>query len=249
VSLRYRAPTYEPSTTGVPRDWESPSASAVFAWIALLLLLTAPPVTQASEGRQAPPTANSDEAERPAWLRPIGEETGSSTRPNSEPGDGGSNMHRAGWSKHEPGVRDVQAWDWLQQDLERIVDRTASRAPDRLSRTGFEAKFVEATTEFLEIGDEATRSFRVAVGRSLEEIDSARSELLQRKLENGSSLDETDAMLAAREGWAEYGKAQQRAARHPLAILETRPRHQLLREKMLTWLLRLDYGLSVAAQP
>ncbi|NQY92239.1 MAG: hypothetical protein HRT46_11380 [Deltaproteobacteria bacterium] len=70
---------------------------------------------------------------------------------------------------------------------------------------------------------------------------------LQKKQKGGSDPDEKAAMLASRAGWAEYGQAQRRAMRHPLAALQARPRHQLLRETMLKWLLRLDYGMSAAA--
>jgi hypothetical protein len=61
-------------------------------------------------------------------------------------------------------------------------------------------------------------------------------------------LDESAAMLASRALWVEYGEAQRHAARHPLAVLQAQPRHELLREDMLKWLLRLAYGIGEVAK-
>jgi hypothetical protein len=161
------------------------------------------------------------------------------TAPDARPGDP---------SQVEPGVLDVQAWDWLQQDLERIIDQTKAHTHNRLSPEAFEAKFVDATTEFLDIDAETTRTFRSAVNKALDEIQAARHEMLRRKAKLEPDLDETNAMLESRAGWKEYSKAQRHAVRHPLAVLEARGRHQLLREKMLMWLLRLDYGIGTATR-
>jgi ABC-type nitrate/sulfonate/bicarbonate transport system substrate-binding protein len=144
-------------------------------------------------------------------------------------------------------VLDVQAWDWLQQDLKRMLDQTREKARNRLSPEAFKAKFIGATAEFLEIDAEATSTFEAAVNKAITEIDQARTDMLRQKTNSESEPDETAAMLASRAGWAEYGQAQRRAVRHPLAVLQARPRHELLRETMLKWLLRLNYGMGAAA--
>ncbi len=197
---------------------------------ALLLLLVLPVTTHASQGQQVEP----DQAD------PV-------TAPSGKPAEEDSGSYRAGWSKLEPGVLDVQAWDWLQQDLDRMLDQTREKARNRLSPEAFKSKFIGATAEFLEIDAEATSTFEAAVTKALTEIDVARTDMLRRKSRTESEPDETAAMLASRAGWAEYGQAQRRAVRHPLAVLQARPRHELLRETMLKWLLRLDYGMSAAA--
>jgi hypothetical protein len=145
-------------------------------------------------------------------------------------------------------VLDVQAWDWLQQDLEQTLDEAAARVTHRLSPEAFEAKFVGATVEYLQLDDETTQSFQVAVNRALDEIDGARAEMLRGKRRKEPGLDESTALRESRASWEVYGKAQRHAVRHPLAVLEARPRHELLREEMLRWLLRLDYGMTAAAQ-
>ena len=211
-------------------------------------------VTHASEGQQAEPSSSSKVSERPPWLRPLGDETPGGAAANNPPSSGrppgeeASGARPWGWSLLEPGVLDVQAWDWLQQDLERMLDETKAHAPHRLSPEAFEAKFLGATVEFLEIDAEATKTFQTAVNKALDEIDRARADMLRRKAKIEPDLDETRALLESRAGWEEYGKAQHHAARHPLAVLQARPRHQLLRETMLKWLLRLDYGMNTAAQ-
>jgi hypothetical protein len=151
----------------------------------------------------------------------------------------------------EPGVLDVQAWDWLQQDLDRAIEQTRARARNRLSPEAFEARYLDETVEFLEIDAEKSAAFHQAVTTALDEIEAARAQLLQRDeatLDEKGAVDEMGAALESRAGWDAYGQAQQRAVRHPLAVLEPRPRHQLLRENMLAWLLRLDYGMSAAGR-
>lgn len=203
---------------------------------ALLLLLVLPVTTHASPGQQV----------EPDQVDPV-------TAPGANPAEEESGSHRTGWSKLEPGVLDVQAWDWLQQDLDRMLDQTRKTARNRLSAEAFKAKFIGATAEFLEIDAEATSTFEAAVNKAITEIDTARADMkvgkdkLQKKQEGGSDPDENAAMVASRAGWVEYGEAQHRAVSHPLAALQARPRHELLRESMLKWLLRLDYGMSAAA--
>jgi hypothetical protein len=145
-------------------------------------------------------------------------------------------------------VLDVQAWDWLQQDLDRMLDEITAHATHRLSPKAFEVKFVGATVEYLEIDAKTTQSFQVAVNAALDEIDGARADMLRGSQMREPGLDETAALRDSRARWEAYGEAQRHAARHPLAVLEARPRHELLREKMLKWLLRLNYGMAAAAR-
>jgi hypothetical protein len=216
---------------------------------ALSFFLALPEVTHASnEGQEVESSANSGEGERPAWLRPLGEEANSPAKPGGEPGEANVGGLRVGWSKLEPGVLDVQAWDWLQQDLARMLRETETHTSIPRSPKAFEAKFLGATVEFLEIDAEETEAFQTAVNKALNEIGGARTDILRRTAAVAPDFDETDAMLNSRAGWEEYGKAQRHALRHPLAVLQERPRHQLLREEMLKWLLNLHYGTRAVAQ-
>ena len=151
-------------------------------------------------------------------------------------------------SQIEPGVLDVQAWDWLQQDLEQMIDQTKAHVRDRLSPEAFESRYIGATVEYLEIDTVTARALQSAVNKALAEIDGARVNVQRRKDELAPRPNETDAMRASRDAWQAYSKAQRHAVRYPLAVLDPRPRHQLLREKMLQWLLRLDYGIGAAAR-
>jgi hypothetical protein len=202
-----------------PPCWGIFLRSAALALVALSLI--SPVTTNASEGPQTDPKSSGDEIVK---LRP-------------------------GWSELEPSVLDVQAWDWLQQDLDRLFDETAApRARQRTSPEAFEEKFVHVTAEFLEIDPVETDTFKIAVTRALEEIQQARSRLLLGTVNAELDLDESAAMLASRALWVEYGEAQRHAARHPLAVLQAQPRHELLREDMLKWLLRLAYGIGEVAK-
>jgi hypothetical protein len=209
----------------------------------LVLLLVVPGATHASvEGQQVEQSTSSEPGERPAWLRPLGDEADSRAPHSGEPAEGDAGRRRAGWSELEPSVLDVQAWDWLQQDLVRMLDEARAHSPDRLSPKAFEEKFLGATVEFLEFDAEETKTFQTAVDKALDEIGEARADMLHRQVD--PDVDETAAMLASRARWEAYTRAQRRAARYPIAALQPRPRHQLLREGMLTWLLRLNYGVA-----
>ncbi len=87
-----------------------------------------------------------------------------------------------------------------------------------------------------------------AVYKALEEIGSARERMLRQQAQTEPGLDEAVAMGRRRAAWKDFGEAQRHAERHPRAVLDEQPRHQLLREDILTWLLRLDYGSRAAAR-
>ena len=195
-----------------------------------------------------PGATHAEEAERPSWLRPLADPESSTIEPSGESGEEDSKEGWAGWSKLEPRVLDVQAWDWLQMDLERMLDLTTAPPPNHLSPKAFEAKYLDATVDFLEIDAAVTRTFQIAVHKALDELEGARGKMLRQRAEMEPDLDENAAMLRSRASWKEYREAQSQATRYPLALLQELPRHQLLRETMLKWLLRLDYGMEAAAK-
>lgn len=216
------------------------SGISVLVLAGLAIFLVVRRGTHGLDGRQAE-SSFKEAGDRPDWLRPLGDETEFNGR---REGPASASHLPPG----EPGVLDVQAWDWLQQDLELIVDQTRAKARQRLSPEAFMAKFRGATVEFLELDDEATRAFESAVYEALEEIGSARAHMLRRQPQTEPDLDEAVAMGRNRAAWKDFGEAQRHAQRHPLAVLDERPRHQLLREDILKWLLRLDYGNRAAAR-
>jgi len=193
-------------------------------------------------------------SERPAWLRPLDHETEIQAKARTEPTNQDAKKDSgnwAGWSKLEPGVLDVQAWDWLQQDLNRMLDLTTAPPPNHLSSMVFEERYLGATVEYLDVDAEEGRIFEVAVGKALDELAGARDDMLRqapKQAPSGSNVDETAAMLESRASWTAYRKAQSHAARHPLDLLQELPRHELLRETMLKWLLRLEYGIEAAGK-
>ncbi len=218
---------------------------------AFLLVLPGTGATHGADDHQAEPSsssgtssgASSEEGDRPAWLRPIPDAADSSIKPEKA----GRDSYRDGWSELEPGVLDVQAWDWLTQDLDRMLDLITAHGSNRLSPEAFEAKFVDATAKFLEFDADETEVFQAAVKRALDEIEAARAEMLRQKSTAKPDRDETTAMLASRASWGVYSEAQHHAVRYPLGVLQQRPRHELLREGMLKWLLRLKFGMGAAA--
>jgi hypothetical protein len=207
-----------------------------------------PAATCVADGQQSTLNTSTTEGGRPGWLRPLGDKINSNREPKGEPGEEGTRKNWAGWSKLEPGVLDVQAWDWLQMDLERMLDLTNSRAYQRLSPNAFEERYLDATIEFLEINADIGESFQIAVAKALVELDTARHDLFLEQTKRESVIDEETAMLKSRADWEEYRKAQSHALLLPLALLEELPRHELLRETMIRWLLRLNYGIQVAAK-
>ena len=72
--------------------------------------------------------------------------------------------------------------------------------------------------------------------------------MLRQQAHTEPGLDAAVAMGRRRAAWGDFGEAQRHAKRHPLAVLDERLRHQLLREDILKWLLRLDYGSRAAAR-
>ena len=230
------SPAIGSSTRRVPLFW----GISVLVLAGLALFLVVRRGTHSLDGRPVEPRSKAA-GDRPDWLQPLEEETELSDR--REGAAGASHLPPG-----EPGVLDVQAWDWLQQDLERIVDQTRAKARQRLSPEAFKAKFLGATVEFLELDDEATHAFESAVYEALEEIDSARAHMLRQQAHTEPGLDEAVAMGRRRAAWKDFTEAQRHAERHPLAVLDKRPRHQLLREEILKWLLRLDYGSRAAAR-
>lgn len=202
---------------------------------ALFLALVLPWTIQAAEG------------ERPAWLRPLDEKSKTETGTGNQAAKEKSG-NWGGWSKLEPGVLDVQAWDWLQQDLNRMLDRTTEAPPNHLAAEAFEENYLRATIKYLDVSNKAGETFETAVAKALGELVGARDEMLRQAPEREAGVDETAALLQSRAHWKEYRKAQSEAAQHPLALLQELPRHELLREVMLKWLLRLEYGIAAAAR-
>jgi hypothetical protein len=128
-----------------------------------------------------------------------------------------------------------------------MLDLTTAPAHRRLSVEAFETKYLGATVEFLQIDAAGTKTFQIAVNKALAEIEGARASMLRQR-PSEADLDDAAAMRRSQTMWEEYRKAQNHATRYPLAQLEERPRHELLREAILRWLLRLDFGMEAAAK-
>ena len=126
---------------------------------------------------------------------------------------------------------DAQDFDQLWLDLEALQQA-------KLNGADFERRFVARTAKYLQLGDAAVLVGAVAL--ALGDLEQARSRM-ERALasSNGTAVPTTEVR---RKAWGRWQEEQRAASDRLLAALQTTPRHGLLAEKRLLWLLRLDYS-------
>ncbi len=183
--------------------------------------------------------ATSDPTPAPSPLQPLTESSAAAPesvhpKPHLPPG--------------EPGVKDVQEWDWLQQDLEQFLALTDRDARGRLAPDPFRTEYIGATIEFLELDDEDARRFGSSVDLALADIASARQKMEAPPVAGEHADQHPHPLARSAARWDAFRGAQREAVRHVLDALDEKPRHRLLRDGGLKWLLRLDYGLRAAAR-
>lgn len=132
-----------------------------------------------------------------------------------------------------PSTEDVQAFDLLWRDLERL-HRTAADLGSR----NFKLEAVRKTSDYLEYEAPEREDF-------LERIDSALEVLREERARLEGPAEGEAAILRRREQWDRWGVRQKEISD---CLLELRPssRLQLLAERRLLWLLRLDSGIRSA---
>lgn len=136
---------------------------------------------------------------------------------------------------------DVQSLDQLWRELANLQNGAA-----RLGKDGFTEAAVGATAAYLELEPARAELFAATVSAALQDLDAARR--VQRASESALAADpSTDQAIAARrEAWGRWQEAQRAAADLILAALEPSPRHGMLAEDRMLWLLKLDAGRSAA---
>jgi hypothetical protein len=143
----------------------------------------------------------------------------------------------------EPGTADVQEWDWLQEDLKLLLQRTRRTARDRLKPERFQTEYVGETVKYLKLHGANQKRFERAVDLALDDLERVRqdrSELQANWIEDRQSVNRYRTISY------QLSDRQRKAARHLLVVLEREPRNQLLREQAVTWILRLYHGMRSA---
>ena len=130
---------------------------------------------------------------------------------------------------------DVQAFDQLWLDLQRLQTDALE-----LGAAQFSTRTLQTTADFLELdGNERTR-FVELVHVALDDLRDAqqRMEKVNREMPHDSQ--------ARRNAWSQWQREQHDATDGLLSILQSKPRHRLLAQKRLFWLLRLSHSFHGA---
>lgn len=136
-------------------------------------------------------------------------------------------------------TRDAQEFDQLWRDLESLHREADELGPDELRR-----RAVERTAAFLEFEPESEQRerFEATVDAALADLGEARARMGGVQREAARDPGSEASIQARREGWGRWLEEQRAAADRMLAVLEGGPRHALLAEKRLLWLLQLDFS-------
>ncbi|MEM7200672.1 MAG: hypothetical protein AAF628_10425 [Planctomycetota bacterium] len=134
---------------------------------------------------------------------------------------------------------DAQDFDQLWRELESLQGAAASLPTGELKR-----RIVQRTLAYLRLEGDAAARFVSGVDAALDDLSAAGSRMQQANVEVSRAEDPT-SVRARRDAWSRWQQEQRDASDRLLEVLEARPRHRLLIDQRLLWLLRLDY----AAQP
>jgi hypothetical protein len=137
-----------------------------------------------------------------------------------------------------PTTVEVQEVERLWDDLGALQVEAAELGPDQYLRS-----VVARTAEFLDLDEDAAERFGAGVDEGLRALLSAREAMERAQAETGAQPMSSETIASRREAWSAWQADQDAAADLLLPALEPTARHNLLAEKRLFWLLRLDYGL------
>jgi len=140
-----------------------------------------------------------------------------------------------------PTTADVQSLDQLWREIDKLQKQAAE-----LGEPEFTTQAVRLTTDFLELDEDDADDFRTTVDAALLELDAARENMRLANVEILSLPEGDEATLLRRDSWARWQEEQRAAADGLLAALSAGPRHRMLAEERLIWLLRLDYSIQAA---
>ena len=151
-------------------------------------------------------------------------------------------------------TEETQEFDQMWTRLESLQKKS-----DELGQEQFKKEFLLSTTTYLQLDSEQTKKFLRVVDEGLKRLDEARDRLkITRKptlVQDGDAgksqqdswSGERPASIAARrDAWSQWRDDQRESSDLLLSGLQPSPRHDLLVERRLLWLLKLDFSLRNA---
>jgi hypothetical protein len=133
---------------------------------------------------------------------------------------------------------DVQDSDRLWNDLAAL-----QAAVSELNAQDYVRSTVARTVEFLALEGAAAGRFIDSVDQGLHRLDEARKVMEAIHADTDEDPTSAASIVTRRAAWSKWQEEQSAAADGLLAVLHSTPRHGLLAEKRLFWLLRLEYGV------
>ena len=153
-------------------------------------------------------------------------------------------------------TEEAQEFDLMWTKLESLQKEATKLGPEQ-----YKQLFLGSTTAYLKLDTEQVASFRNVVDEGLQRLEEARDHrttieklrLTRQKdnamgsLQQDSWSGESPALVAARrDTWTEWRDDQRETSDLLLSALQQSPRHDLLAERRLLWLLKLDFSLRDA---
>ena len=143
-------------------------------------------------------------------------------------------------------TKDIQEFDLMWSKLEVLQKQAAKLGPDEYKR-----RFIESTARYLALESDQKQNFVSVVNQGLHRLDEARHSFKTKRENNESSETkavgfngESPTVIAARrDRWSQWRDHQRQTSDLLLAALQPTPRHKLLAERRLLWLLKLDFSL------
>ena len=137
-------------------------------------------------------------------------------------------------------TEDAQDIDTLWREIQFLQDRA-----ERFGSEEFQDKFLDATALYLKFDEPSRSRFHEVVDEALEHLRSARTAL--DKVHQKATHNPEEAIPARRKAWSQWQAEQRAASDRLLVAMDESARHDLLAEKRLHWLLRLDHTVESLA--
>ncbi len=146
----------------------------------------------------------------------------------------------------EPTSDDAQHWEWLEQDLELLIDQTRPKARKRLEAGEFEKRYLKASIEHLRLAPDEQVAFEKAAHKGLAAIDEARTQMQDAQQDSPYDENDGESVRAWRDIQQAFDDQQREAAAELAGALPRRRRTTMMRENTARWLIRLDFGIQHA---
>lgn len=148
-------------------------------------------------------------------------------------GEGGDDEAWNPGGENEPTVEDVQHWDWLEVDLDRLIDEARPRARKRLDAGEFTKEYFKVSLEYLKLDEDDRKRFETAVQAGLTAIDDARKKMDDVRASTKYDEAKPDSTQVWQDTQAEFLARQKKAANGLVQSLPARRRTTLMREQAL----------------